>query len=170
MTINDLLLPEFDAEMKTTRKMLERVPEHHADWKPHPKSMPLGRLAGHVAELVGFGTTIVQTDSMDLAQRAPDRKPLSVETKDQVLGVFDQKVTEARAAIAKTTDADWMKPWTLSMGEQKFYDGPRIGALRAMMLSHLIHHRAQLGVYYRLNEVPVPSTYGPSADEGPQAK
>ena len=169
MAISDGLLAEFDNEMKATRRMLERMPEGKADWKPHAKSMGLGRLAGHVAELVGFGTMIVQTDSMDLAQRPRDRKPLVAETQKQVLEVFDLKEAEARAAIAKTSDADWMKKWTLSMGEQKFYDGPRIGALRVMMMNHLIHHRAQLGVYYRLNDVPLPATYGPSADEMPAA-
>jgi uncharacterized damage-inducible protein DinB len=168
MAISEGLLGEFDHEMKTTRRMLERLPEGKADWKPHVKSMAMGRLAGHVAELVGFGTMIVQMDSMDMAQRPRDRKPTVAETPKQALEIFDQKVTEARAAIAGTSDEQWMKKWTLSMGEQKFYEGPRIGALRAMMMSHLIHHRAQLGVYYRMNEVPLPSTYGPSADEGPE--
>ena len=170
MAISERLLMEFDHEMKTTRRTLERMPEGKPDWKPHTKSMELGRLAGHLAELVGFGTIIVRTDSMDLAQRPPDRKPLVAESRKQVLEVFDQKVAEARAAIAGASDEQWMKPWKLSMGEQTFYDGPRIGALRMMMMNHLIHHRAQLGVYYRLNDVPLPATYGPSADEGPEAK
>src|ERR1035438_5831637 len=151
MAISERLLMEFDQEMKTTRRTLERMPEGKPDWKPHTKSMALGRLAGHVAELVGFGSMIAQTDSMDLAQRPRDRKPLVAESRAQVLEVFDQKVTEARAAIAATSDERWMEPWKLSMGEQTFYDGPRIGALRIMMMNHLIHHRAQLGVYYRMN-------------------
>jgi uncharacterized damage-inducible protein DinB len=167
MSITKQLLVEFDPEMKTTRKMLERMPEGKPNWKPHPKSMAMGRLAGHLAELVGFATMIIQTDFMDLAQRDPNRKPVIAETRQQVLDVLDQKVTEARAAIAATTDEQWLKTWKLSMGEQTFYDGTKIGAVRAMMMNHLIHHRAQLGVYYRLNDVPLPSTYGPSADEGP---
>lgn len=169
MTISEQLLMEFDPEMKTTRRTLERMPEGKADWKPHTKSMALGRLAGHVAELAGFGTMIAQTESLDLAQMPPDRKRVVAETRKQVLEVFDEKVAEARAAIAGTSDEQWMKPWKLSMGAQTFFDGPRIGALRIMMMNHLIHHRAQLGVYYRLNDVPLPATYGPSADEGPQA-
>jgi len=167
MAISEVLLSEFDGEMKTTRRTLERMPEHKPDWKPHTKSMALGRLAGHLAELVGFATMIIQADSMDLAQRPRDRKPLVVETQKQVLELFDKNVTEARSAIAGTNDEHWTKNWKLTMGEQKFYDGPRIGALRLMMMNHLIHHRAQLGVYYRLNDVPLPATYGPSADEGP---
>lgn len=170
MGMSEGLLIEFDQEMKITRRTLERMPEGKPDWKPHAKSMPLGRLAGHLAELVGFGAMIVQTDAMDLAQRPPGRKPLVAETRKQVLEVLDQKVAEARAAIAGTSDEQWMKPWKLSMGEQIFYDGPRIGALRIMMMNHLIHHRAQLGVYYRLNDVALPATYGPSADEMPEAK
>ena len=170
MSISDGLLREFDQEMKSTRKYLERMPEGKPDWKPHPKSMAMGRLAGHVAELIGFATMIVQSDGMDMAQRPRDRKPLVAETQKQVLDVFDQKTTEARAAIAATSDAQWMQPWKLSMGAQTFYDGARIGALRTMMMNHLIHHRAQLGVYYRMNGVPLPATYGPSADEGPEAK
>ena len=167
MAINDQLLREFDSEMKSTRRTLERMPEGKPDWKPHPKSMQLGRLAGHLAELVGFGTMITKMDSLDMAQMPRDRKPLVAETRAQVLEVFDQKSAEARAAIAGTSDEQWMKPWKLSMGDQVFYDGPRLGALRAMMMNHLIHHRAQLGVYYRMNDIAVPSIYGPSADEGP---
>lgn len=165
MTISEQLLKEFDAEMKSTRRTLERMPEGKPDWKPHTKSMPMGRLAGHVAELVGFGTMILNTDLLDMAQRPRDRKPLVAETQAQVLEVFDQKAAEARAAIAATTDEQWIKDWKLCMGDQVFYEGSRIGALRAMMMNHLIHHRAQLGVYYRMNDVAVPSTYGPSADE-----
>ncbi len=170
MTISERLLTEFDHEIKTTRRTLERMPEGKPDWKPHAKSMAMGRLAGHLAELVGFGTIIAQTDAMDLAQRPPDRKPLVAESRKQVLEILDEKAAEARAAIAGTSDEQWMKNWKLTMGPQTFYDGPRIGALRVMMMNHLIHHRAQLGVYYRLNDVPLPATYGPSADEGPEAK
>jgi uncharacterized damage-inducible protein DinB len=167
MPISEMLLTEFDHEVKTTRRTLERMPEHKPDWKPHAKSMALGRLAGHVAELVGFASMIIQTDSLDFGKPDPNRKPLVAETRNQVLEEFDRKVAEARSAIAATSDERWRENWKLTAGEQKFYDGPRIGALRLMMMNHLIHHRAQLGVYYRLNDVPLPSTYGPSADEGP---
>jgi uncharacterized damage-inducible protein DinB len=167
MPISEMLLTEFDQEVKTTRRTLERMPEHKADWKPHAKSMALGQLAGHVADLVGFAATIVQTDSLDFGKRDPSRKPLVVETRKQVLEAFDGKVAEARSAIAGTSDERWGENWKLTAGGQKFYDGPRIGAIRMMMMNHLIHHRAQLGVYYRLNDIPLPSTYGPSADEGP---
>jgi uncharacterized damage-inducible protein DinB len=166
MAVSEELLEEFDSEMASARRTLERIPQDKLDWKPHEKSMSLGRLAGHVAELPGFGATIVRTDFLDLSQRPAGQKPLVAESQKHVLEVFDSKVAEARAAIAATSDADWAKAWSLSLGEKKIYIGSRIGAVRRMMMNHLIHHRAQLGVYLRLTGVAVPSVYGPSADEG----
>ncbi len=160
------LLKEFDLEMASTRKTLERIPEDKVAWKPHEKSMGLGRLAGHLAELPGFGLRMMQSDSFDLANRAPGQKPTVAESQKHVVELFDKNVSQLRAAIAATSDADLQKNWTLAAGDKKIYDGPRIGALRRMMMNHMIHHRAQLGVYLRLNDVPVPSVYGPSADEG----
>jgi uncharacterized damage-inducible protein DinB len=167
MALGEALLKEFDLEMASTRKTLERIPEDKLTWKPHEKSTALGRLAGHLAELPGFGFRMTQVDAFDLAaSRQQGLKPLVAESQKHVLEIFDKNVALLREAVAKLSDADLQKNWTLSLGEKKFYDGPRIGALRRMMMNHMIHHRAQLGVYLRLNGVPVPSVYGPSADEG----
>jgi uncharacterized damage-inducible protein DinB len=165
MGLSEGLLAEFDSEMVSTRRTLERIPEDKLGWKPHEKSMALGRLAGHLAELPGFGTIMIQTESFDVASRPAGAKPLVAESQKQVVEVFDKNVAALRVAIAGASDSDWAKNWTLSAGEKKIYSGPRIGAVRRMMLNHLIHHRAQLGVYLRLNDVAVPSAYGPSADE-----
>jgi uncharacterized damage-inducible protein DinB len=166
MGLSEGLLAEFDQEMVSARKTLERIPEDKLTWKPHEKSMGLGRLAGHLAELPGLGVKVVEVDSLDFANRPAGQKPLVAESQKHVLEIFDKNVAQLRKGIAATGDADWSKNWTLSAGEKKFYDGPRIGALRRMVLNHMIHHRAQLGVYLRLNGVAVPSVYGPSADEG----
>ncbi|MGH9326548.1 MAG: DinB family protein [Terriglobia bacterium] len=163
MTISEALLPEFDQEMLGVRKTLERVPEDKLAWKPHEKSTPLGRLAGHVAELPGFGTTIITTDSLNLSARR--HTPLVASSRSQLLEAFDQKVSEARAAIAGASDEDLMKPWSLEYQGKTLFTLPRATVVRRMMLNHLIHHRAQLGVYLRLNNIPVPALYGPSADE-----
>ena len=164
MSISQALLPEFDHEMANTRKTLERLPEDKLAWKPHEKSMTLGRLAGHVAELPSFGTTTIQTDSLNLSAGA--YKPLVASSRQQALDAFDKTAAEARAAIAGASDEHLMKPWSLEFGGKTLFTMPRAAVLRSMMLNHLIHHRAQLGVYLRLNDVAVPSIYGPSADEG----
>jgi uncharacterized damage-inducible protein DinB len=166
MGVNEGLLKEFDQEMASTRKTLERIPEDKLTWKPHEKSMGLGRLAGHLAELPGFGLRMMQSDSFDLANRAAGQKPNVAESQQHALQLFDKNVAGLRAAISAASDADLQTNWTLALGDKKIYDGPRIGALRRMMMNHMIHHRAQMGVYLRLNGVPVPSVYGPSADEG----
>lgn len=166
MGVSAEFLPEFDLEMASARRTLERIPEDKLGWKPHEKSMSLGRLAGHVAELPSMGMRVMQSASFDVGSRPAGLKPLVAESQKHVLEIFDKNVAEARAAMASASDVAWAKKWTLSLGEKKFYDGPRSGGLRRMMLSHIIHHRAQLGVYLRLNGVAVPSVYGPSADEG----
>lgn len=163
MTISETLLPEFDREMSGARKTLERIPEDKLTWKPHEKSTSLGRLAGHVAELPGFAKITIETDSLNLSAR--QHTPLVPTSRAQVLEVFDQKVSEARAAIAGASDEHLMKPWSLEYQGKTLFTLPRAAVLRTMMLSHLIHHRAQLGVYLRLNNVAVPALYGPSADE-----
>jgi uncharacterized damage-inducible protein DinB len=163
MKISDVLLPEFDQEMASTRKTLERIPEDKLAWKPHEKSMTLGRLAGHVAELPGFGSTVIGTDSLDFS--SGNYKPLIAASRQQVLEAFDKNVTAARTAIAGASDEHYMQPWSLALAGKTIFTAPRVGALRGMMLNHIIHHRAQLGVYLRLNDVAVPSIYGPSADE-----
>ncbi|MGA8442600.1 MAG: DinB family protein [Candidatus Sulfotelmatobacter sp.] len=165
MSLSEGLAKELDLEMASTRKTLERIPEDKLTWKPHERSMALGRLAGHLAELPGFGLTMIQTDSFDVANRKPGQLATVAESQKHVLEVFDGKVADLRAALAGMNDADFAKNWTLSAGDIKIYEGPKIGAIRRMMMNHMIHHRAQLGVYLRLNGVPVPSVYGPSADE-----
>jgi len=168
MSVTAEFLPEFDLEMASTRRTLERIPEDKLTWKPHEKSMLLGRLASHLAELPGIGARVMTSDTFDVTNQgelAP--KPTFAESQKHVLEVFDKNVAELRAAIVDASDERWAGNWTLTLGDKKFYDGPRIMAVRRMMLSHMIHHRAQLGVYLRLNDVAVPSVYGPTADERP---
>jgi len=162
MSIGQMMLPEFDQEMANTRKMLELVPEDKFDYKPHEKSMALGRLAGHVAEMAAWGATTLNSERLDLT---PDMKPLVPTSRMELLAAFDKGVTEARAAIAAAKDEDMMVTWTLTYAGQTIFSMPRVAVLRGMMMNHIIHHRAQLGVYLRLVEVEIPGMYGPSADE-----
>jgi uncharacterized damage-inducible protein DinB len=163
MGINELLLSEFDEEIKKTRTMLERVPEDKKDFAPHPKSMPLGKLAPHVAELTGFGLTILTTPELDFAKSKSARTPF--ESSAQLVDAFDAGAAKTRASLKSTPDEAWTQPWKLSFGDNTIFAGSRFLAYRQMFLNHLVHHRAQLGVYLRLNETPVPATYGPSADD-----
>lgn len=169
MAIRDAILPEFDNEMKTTRKTLERVPEGKGDWKPHEKSMTLGRLAGHVAELPSFASMALSSDSFDVrpAEGAPARQPLVMTSRQQLLEAFDKNVAAAREAISKASDEDFMKMWSVLAGGKPMMTMPKVAVVRSFTLNHLIHHRGQLSVYLRLNNEPVPSIYGPSADENP---
>jgi uncharacterized damage-inducible protein DinB len=167
MKISDMLLPEFDQEMASTRKTLERIPDDKLGWKPHEKSMPLGRLAGHLAEMAGWAVMGIEKDSLDLAPPgAPPMQPTVAKSRQEVLELFDKNKNEARAAIAKASDEHLMKNWSLVRGGQTLMTMPRTAVLRSFVMNHMIHHRAQLGVYLRLNNIPVPSIYGPSADEG----
>jgi uncharacterized damage-inducible protein DinB len=164
MKMSDALLPEFDHEISTTRKLLERVPEDKWDWAPHEKSMKLGRLACHVAELPVFATASAKSDSMDFAKG--EYKTIDAANRQQLLDAFDKQAAASRAAIAGLSDEDLMKPWTLLMDGKALMTMPKAGVLRTAMMNHLIHHRGQLSVYLRLTGTPVPSIYGPSADEG----
>jgi len=162
----DDYLPEFDHEMATTRRVLARVPDAHADWRPHPKSTPLGTLAQHVTNLVGFGDQIVQARERDVnPPGGPRYTPVPFTTTAAMLDAFDANVRRSRAAIASATDEELRLSWTLQNGAQVFFSLPRAAALRSYLLSHSIHHRGQLSVYLRLLDVPVPSIYGPTADE-----
>lgn len=163
MAIHDLLLAELEAEAPKTRAALARVPAARADFKPHEKSTPLGKLAAHVAQLAGFGVPILTQPKLDFATAG--MKPLQFESAAQLQAAFDGGLEAVRKALAATGDAAWSEPWKLCRGEQVFFSGSRFVAYRGMYLNHLVHHRAQLGVYLRLLEVPVPATYGPSADE-----
>jgi uncharacterized damage-inducible protein DinB len=160
--IKDLLLVEFDAEANKTRTMLERVPAK-PDFLPHPKSMPLGKLAPHVAELAGFGLTILTTPELDFSTGSRTRLPF--ESAEQLVKAFDEGAEKVRAALKNTPDEAWTEPWKLSFQGKPIFSGSRFLAYRQMFLNHLVHHRAQLGVYLRLNETPLPGTYGPSADD-----
>jgi len=163
MPIQEHLLTEFDAEMKTTRTMLERVPFGKTGFTPHAKSMPLEKLAPHVAELPGFGLTILTTPELDFGTAAPRPRPAF--EKAAMLKFFDEGAAKTRAALAATDDAAWTGNWKLSFSGKTIFSGSKFLAYRQMFLNHLVHHRAQLGVYLRLNDVPLPSTYGPSADD-----
>lgn len=163
MTINKLLLVEFNEEMKKTRTALERVPVDKKDFTPHPKSMPLGKLAPHVAQLAGFGVAVLTTPELDFSKGS--YKPLPFESSEQLLSAFDEGADKARTALQNTSDEAWEQNWTLSSGGKAIFSGTRFLAYRQMFLNHLVHHRAQLGVYLRLNEKAVPATYGPSADD-----
>ncbi len=166
MTIAQTLVPEFDNEMKTTRRVLERVPEEKMGWKPHEKSMTLGRLASHLAELAQFGARVAESDFLDFQPAgAPPVQRLDSRSRQEVLDVFDANVAKSREALAKVDDAAFGQMWTLRAGDHVIFSMPRIAAIRTMLLSHTIHHRGQLSVYLRLTDTPVPSIYGPSADE-----
>lgn len=167
MALSQALLPEFDQEMANTRATLERVPEDKFAWKPHQKSGTMGWLAGHLANLPSWAATSINQDSLDLAPQGVPVQPLPPpKSRKELLAVFDKNVAEARAAIAAASDSHLMKPWTLLKSGQTVLTMPRIAVLRAFVMNHTIHHRAQLGVYLRLNNLPVPAIYGPSADEG----
>jgi uncharacterized damage-inducible protein DinB len=164
MSIAQALLPEFDYEMANTRKTLERIPENQLDFKPDPKSMPLGRLAGHITEMVGWGGTTLTTESLNMDPST--YTPMVATSRAQLLAEFDKNVASTRAALAGASDQSMLAPWTLSMKGDPMFTMPRVGVIRSMIMNHVIHHRAQMTVYLRLTGVPVPALYGPSADEG----
>jgi uncharacterized damage-inducible protein DinB len=163
MSINELLLSEFDEEVKKTRAVLGRVPAGKGDYLPHPKSMKLSTLAPHVAQLTAFGLTVITEPGLDFAQRS--FTPLPFESGDQLVQLLDEGAAKVRAALQAVPDDAWSQPWKLSFHGNTLFEGTRFLAYRQMFLNHIVHHRAQLGVYLRLNGVPVPGTYGPSADE-----
>ncbi len=159
------LLPEFDHESAVTRTVLERVPEQHAAWRPHPKAMTLGELAMHLVSIPAWAVLTLREPFFNLAPPgAPPYGPPVWESLTQTLAVFDEKVVKARAALAATTDLELAQPWTLKKGGAKVLSAPRGSVLRSFVLNHSIHHRAQLGLYLRMLDVPVPAMYGPTAD------
>ena len=162
MTLSEALLPEFDQEIAATRKTLDRVPENPG-FTPHPKSTPLGKLAVHVAELLEFSLKVLETQQLDFSVNS--YQPVAFESASQVVKLLDDGAAKVRPVLAGMTDEAWKVPWKLRYEGQTVFEGPRFMAYREMIMNHLIHHRAQLGVYLRLNGVPVPGTYGPSADE-----
>lgn len=162
MKISERLLVEFDQEIEKTRKTLERVPNDPA-FKPHAKSMSLGALAAHIAELAGFGESVVTTT--ELAFSSGTYKPLLFESAAQLVRVLDDGAAKVRKALNDIPDSAWDDTWKLIYEDSPIFSGSRFLAYREMFLNHLVHHRAQLGVYLRLKDVPVPGLYGPSADE-----
>lgn len=165
MTTSELMLQDYDLEMANTRRVLERVPEDKPNYKPHEKSMAMGKLAMHIAALPLLGKAILTTPSLDMADPSYQRPDTTFRTRAIVLSTFDAAAAAARAALAASSDADLAALWKISAGNRIISHGPRSLTFRHMFVSHLIHHRAQLGVYLRLNDIPVPGTFGPSADE-----
>ena len=163
MPIAQALLPEFDREMATTRKMLERFPEDKVEWRPHETCMTMGRLAGHVAELAAWTIPTIAQDKLEMDPSTYN--PAVVKSRSEALKQFDETVKTARAALAGASDETFMKPWTFVAGGETVFTMPKIAVYRSFVMNHMIHHRGQLAAFYRIAGVPVPSLYGPSKDE-----
>lgn len=164
--IAQALMAQFEQEIAGTRRALERVPFDKADWAPHEKSMTLGRLAGHIAEMPGWGTSILGSDEFDMNPPGGEPyKPAEVESTEELLAMFDSGVASAKAKLPTMSDEAMMSNWRLLSGGEEVVGGPRGPLFNNMIIGHMIHHRGQLTVYLRLNGVPVPALYGPSADE-----
>ncbi len=160
------LMAQFEQEMAGTRRALERVPFDKADWAPHEKSMTLGRLAGHIAEMPGWGMSVLESDEYDM--NPPEGEPYTppeIKSTEELLAMFDSGVAAAKAKLPTMSDEAMMSNWRLLSGGEEVFGGPRGPVFNNMIISHVIHHRGQLTVYLRLNGVPVPALYGPSADE-----
>jgi uncharacterized damage-inducible protein DinB len=165
MSIAATFLPEYDHELATTRRVLERVADAELGWKPHDKSMTLGQLAGHVASIPWWLTVTMDGMSHDVAPGEKGATLENVSSRDSLLREFDANVKKARAALAGATDAEMQAPWTLKFNGQEVFTMPRVTVVRSFVMNHMIHHRGQLSVYLRLRDIPVPPIYGPSADE-----
>ena len=163
MAIKEALLAEYDHEMGTTRKLLERIPDDRLSWKPHQKSMSLGGLATHLANLPNWGDAILNGTSFDLATMPPNRQEET--SRAAILSLFDDSAKRTRGWLDKT-DAEYACMWALKRGGQEMFSLPRVAAFKNFVINHMIHHRGQMTVYLRLNDVPVPAIYGPTADEG----
>jgi uncharacterized damage-inducible protein DinB len=166
MSVSAGLLPEFDQEMTKTRKTLERVPMDRFDWRPHERSFGMGELANHLARLPGWGKETMLTESLDLAPdgKSMEEPPVARATADLLVD-FDRNSAAFRDALAKASDEAFLASWTLYQGGNELLTLPRIAVIRNLILNHMIHHRGQLTVYLRMNGIPVPALYGPSADE-----
>ena len=167
MSVSQSLLFEFGQEMANTRKTLERVPDEKLSWKPHQKSSSMIALAGHLANIPGWVIETIRKDSFDMCPGGKRfQPPPEPKNRQELLQTFDKNVADARAALASASDADLQKPWSFLNNGTVVFSMPKGACLRAWVMNHNIHHRAQLGVYLRLNDIPVPAIYGPSADEG----
>lgn len=165
MAIKDALLPEFDHEMGTTRRLLERVPEPDLHWRPHEKSFDLGSLAAHIANLPNWVVMTCEQSALDLDSFGEEARPQPPASVSDLLERFDASVARARRTIDAQTDGALLAPWTLKQGGHEVFTMPRAAVLRSFVMNHVIHHRGQLSVYLRLRNVPLPSIYGPTADE-----
>jgi uncharacterized damage-inducible protein DinB len=164
MAIIDALLPEYDRETGLTRRLLERLPEGRLAWKPHPRSMSLGRLASHLGEVLVWLAAALREAEFELPG---DRySPTDLPSKADILDYFDRNTSASRALLAGVSDAQLMQPWSLKRHGHVLFTLPRIAVIRSLVMNHLIHHRGQFSIYLRENEVPLPPMYGPSADEG----
>ena len=163
MSISQPLISELESQSKSTRKLMERVPMEKADWKPHEKSTSLGRLAIHVAELPGWIPTLLNSDEIDFAKF--DYKPTPAATTNDLVKIFEENLTKALTALKNAKDEDFKKTWTMRNGEKIFFTLPKDALVRDFAFNHLYHHRGQLTVYLRLNDVPLPNVFGPTADE-----
>jgi uncharacterized damage-inducible protein DinB len=166
MTYAETILPEFDQEMANTRKVLERIPEDKLEWRAHPRSNTIGWNANHLADLPNWLVQTLTRPSLDIAPVGGERYPFpTLTSRREILDLFDRNVAAARAAIAAVKDEEMSQPWTLLQAGKPFFTMPRAAVVRGVVLNHLIHHRAHLCVYLRLNDIPVPGMYGPSGDE-----
>jgi uncharacterized damage-inducible protein DinB len=166
MKIAESMLPEFDQEMANTRKVLERAPAAKFSWKPHPKSFELGALAAHIANMAEWAGLTLQQDSFDYAPPgAPPYETPKFSTTADLVAAFDKSVAQARSALSAADDARMLAPWSLMAGGKVVMTMPRVAVFRTFVMNHIIHHRGQMTVYLRLNDVAVPGLYGPSADE-----
>ena len=163
MAERDSLLPEFDQETAATRRILERVPDGALGWRPHEKSFNMGELATHLSRLPHWGTLILKQDSYDLATSGPRVQALP--TVAAILDQFDANVRDVRAMLVDMTDGQLLQPWTLRRGDRMVMSVPKVSAVRGFVVRHLVHHRGQMTVYLRMNDVPLPPLYGPTADE-----
>lgn len=167
MAIRESLLPEYDQEIAGARRTLERVPADKFDWQPHPKSLSMISLAAHMAGLPTLATLTITRDEVDTAPGGPMEPPPQPVDTAELVARLDRTAGEARAALAGASDAELMKPWSMLTNGTTIFTLPKVVVLRSFVMNHLIHHRAQLGVYLRMNDISVPSLYGPSADESP---
>ncbi|MDF1504255.1 DinB family protein [Roseisolibacter sp. H3M3-2] len=166
MRIADLLGPQLEQELAVTRRVLERTPDEDGEWRPHPKSFPIKHLAQLIARMPGWTAMVLQRPELDIAPiEGPTQAGYSVQPTRELLELFDRGAAEARAAVAATEDAQWLEPWTLKARGEAQQTASRYHMWQTTVLNHLVHHRAQLGVYLRLRDVPVPGMYGPTADE-----
>ncbi|HVF48332.1 MAG TPA: DinB family protein, partial [Pyrinomonadaceae bacterium] len=162
--ISSALIAEMEQEAATTRRCLERVPADKFSWKPHEKSMEFGKLAVHIAEMFSWTPVTLQQPELDFAKF--DYKPYEPSTTEDLVDFLDKNVAEAIDVLRNTPDEVFFEDWTMRNGEQVYFTMPKIATMRSFVMNHIVHHRAQLSVYLRLNDIPVPSIYGPSADEG----